>query len=152
MTNPFVTFNYATFVARYPEFAPVPEGTAVLYFNEATLYLRNDGTGPVTSPTFQLMMLNMLTAHLAWLAGWGRGAVPITPSGVVGRIASATEGSVSVSVENNYAPGSAQWFQQTPYGAAYWQATAPYRQMRYVPGYTFEFQRGPVPSYGRWRR
>ena len=37
--------------------------------------------------------------------------------------------------ENLYPPGSAQWWQQTKYGAAFWAATSQYRGMRYVPGH-----------------
>jgi len=42
-----VQFNYDRWLARYPEFSQVPQPTAQEYFGEATLYLRNDGTGPV---------------------------------------------------------------------------------------------------------
>ncbi|KWU25595.1 hypothetical protein AS149_29810 [Burkholderia cenocepacia] len=51
---------------------------------------------------------------------------------MVGRILSATEGSVSVSTEMNVPAGSAQWFNQTPCGAAFRAATTAYRMMRYV--------------------
>lgn len=136
--NPFVTFDYAKWIARYPEFAdpggsqPVSQATAQEYFNEATLYLNNDGQGPVRNATYQLMYLNMLTAHIAAL-----NAPPATggaASTLVGRISSATEGSVSVSTENSYASGTVQWYQQTKYGSAFWAAMLPYRQWRYNPG------------------
>ena len=55
------------------------------------------------------------------------------PSPLVGRITSATEGSVSVSTQFDVPPGSAQWFAQTLYGAEFWTATAAYRTMRYLP-------------------
>ncbi len=126
-------FSYSAWVARYPEFAAVPEATAEAYFSEATLYLSNDGGSPVpdTKAAVQLMLLNMLTAHLAQLNWTPSGA---QPSQIVGRIASATEGSVSVSADLTIQAGSAAWFTQTKYGLAFWQATAAYRTARYRPG------------------
>ena len=55
-------------------------------------------------------------------------------AGLVGRISSASVGSVSVSTENAGATQSASWYQQTQYGSTYWAMTASFRTMRYVPG------------------
>jgi hypothetical protein len=126
-----VTFNYDLWIATYPEFAYIAAPLAQSYFDMATLYLRNDGTGPVLDPTVQLTLLNMLTAHLAKLF-----APPATggiPSGLVGRISSASEGTVSVAAEFPMNPENA-WFLQTSYGAAFWQATSAWRRATYVPG------------------
>lgn len=143
-----VTFSYDAWIARYPEFdpsnansvQPVTSGTAQAYFNEATLYQANNGAGPVCDATQALTLLNQLTAHIASLnaANVNGTAAP----NLVGRISNASEGSVSVATENDYPPGSAQWFQQTKYGAAWWQATAGFRTFRNV--------RGPiaVPAFG----
>src|SRR5262249_37816262 len=60
------------------------------------------------------------------------GALP--NPGTVGRVASATEGSVSVTLEMPNQPAAAAWYLQTPYGASFWAATALYRTARYVPG------------------
>jgi hypothetical protein len=65
-----VQFNYARWIARYPEFSQVQQPTAQEYFGEATLYLRNDGTGPVRDAETQLRLLNMLTAHIAALIAY----------------------------------------------------------------------------------
>ncbi len=124
-------FDYPTFIARYPEFSSVTSTLAQAYFNEATLYLANDGSGPVTDPVQQLTLLNMLTAHIAALNSGVNGQ---TPSGIVGRISSASEGSVSVSSDMGGVPGTAAWFVQTKYGFNYWQATASFRTFRYVAG------------------
>lgn len=123
-----VTFNYAKWVARYPEFASVSEPTAQAYFDEATIYLRNDGSGPTSSPTVQLTLLNMLTAHIAarYAVIDGKSA-----SDLVGRISNATEGSVSVQADMDAVPGTAAWYMQTKYGADFWNATAAYRTFRY---------------------
>jgi len=133
-----VNFDYTTWVTRYPEFAspggaqPVAESLAQQYFNEATIYQANNGAGPVSNATTQLTLLNMLTAHIAALNAASAGGVPASP--IVGRVNTASEGSVSVGAENNYPPGTVQWYQQTKYGSAWWAATAQYRTMRYRPG------------------
>lgn len=131
------TFSFPAFAARYPEFAGLDQGLASLYFSEATLYLRNDGTGPVQDAGQQLVLLNMLTAHIAKLNALNPDGS--SASGFVGPITSATEGSVSVSSGLVVEPGSAGWFAQTSYGYSFWTATAPYRQARYVPGPARQF-------------
>lgn len=126
------TFDYPGWVARYPEFSQVAQPTAQAYFNEATIYHANDVSGPVRDATVQLMLLNMVTAHIAQMNAVINGQPAPT---IVGRISQASEGSVSVTSEySTNVPGQMAWFIQTKYGAAYWQATAPYRTMRYRPG------------------
>lgn len=126
------SFDYATWVATYPEFSTVTQAQATAQFNVATLFLNNTDTSPVTDLAVRSTLLNMVTAHLVKLF------VPINgvaPSGLVGRVSSATEGSVTVSTDyakaNTY---NEAWWNQTPYGAQYWAATVAYRSMRYVPG------------------
>lgn len=127
------TFDYNAWLARYPEFTTVSASLANQYFTEAGLYLNNTGSGPVADTPTQLMFLNMLVAHIAKL----NAVVENIPSSdLVGRIANASEGSVSVQAQADLAPGSAQWFAQTKYGFAFWQATARFRKMQYVPGFT----------------
>jgi hypothetical protein len=129
-----VSFDYQKWIARYPEFCSIQEPTAQAYFDEATLYLRNDGTGPVSDETQQLVLLNMLTAHIAKLNATINGQAP---SGLVGRISSASEGSVSVGIDAGSLPGSAAWYAQTRYGFAFWQATRAYRTAHYRPSVRF---------------
>ena len=128
-----VTFSYSAWVARYPQFNYVSPDLALLYFNEATIYCRNDGGGPVPTAALLSTFLNMLTAHIAQISAPVE-TDGVTPSSLVGRITNATEGSVSVATAySGDSPGSAAWYNQTPYGAAYWAATAPYRTMRMIP-------------------
>lgn len=134
-----VTFDYAGWVARYPEFAAVTQPLAQSYFDEATIYQANDGSGPVKTAAIQSTLLNMLTAHIAAL--YAAAAPGVSP--LVGRISSATEGSVSVNVEMETTINSA-WFMQTKYGASYWQATAGYRTMRYRVGCGSFFNQWPA--------
>ncbi len=130
------TFNLTAFLARYPEFTPAASYTGVnstngpLFFGEATVYWRNDGSGPVIDPITQQTFLNQLTAHVAMLA---IGTVQSPASGLVGRISSAGQGSVNVSADYSGTPGTLAWFNQTSYGAAFAQASAAYRTMRYRP-------------------
>ena len=87
----------------------------------------------------------MLTAHIAKLF-----APPTTggSGGLVGRINSATEGSVSVQAAySNKVSEQMAWFIQTQYGAMYWSATAPFRRARYVGNLRGRGTVGP-PGYG----
>jgi len=156
-----VTFDYAAWILRYPEFSAVQEPTAAEYFNEATIYWRNDGTSPCSTTAIQSMLLNMLVAHIA--AIYSQSAGDQTPGAAkdasvpVGRIASATEGSVTVAFDSG-APPSEQsaFFMQTKYGFSFWRATAQYRTMRYIPGQLqaggFPGARGLFPARGAgWR-
>lgn len=127
-----VSFNYANWVALFPQFTYIGPDQAQQWFNLATTYCRNDGGGPVTDPNMQTTLLNLLTAHIAQL--FAPNPNDQSSSNLVGRISNASEGSVSVATENNYPPGSAQWYQQTKFGSAYWEASKPFRTMRYLPG------------------
>lgn len=123
-----VAFDAAVFKARYPEFAAVSDVTLSACFTEAGLYLSNTDTSPVQNVGRRLILLNMLTAHVAFIGGLLGTDGQARP---VGRLASASEGSVSASFEN-LTPGSASWFQQSQYGAAFWQSTTNLRGFRYV--------------------
>lgn len=128
-----VAFQYQLWAKRYPELAPsVDEMLAGMYFTEATMYCDNTQCSPICDEAQRLMLLNMLTAHIAAL----NAALNCQPSSpLVGRISNASEGSVSVQteLEGELASGSRAWFAQTKYGLAYWQATSQYRTARYVP-------------------
>src|SRR6266496_3563481 len=115
MMGVIVTFSYEAWVARYPEFIGIPSGQAQAFFNEATLFHRNDGGGPVSTAAIQSTLLNMVTAHIAkrYITVNGQPA-----SDLVGRITNASEGSVSVASEmGDVASGTKAWWMQTKYGA-----------------------------------
>lgn len=123
-----VVFDPAAFKARYPEFAAVSNATLGAYFTEATLYLSNADNSPVQNITRRAIYLNMLTAHVGYIGG------ALSADGMprpVGRVSQAGEGSVSAAFES-LTPGTAAWFQQSQYGAAFWQATNSLRSFRYV--------------------
>ncbi|HDI3034397.1 DUF4054 domain-containing protein [Cronobacter sp. EKM101R] len=126
-----VTFDIEAFCERYPQFSRVCDPLLNAYFVEATTLLDNTDCSPVQDIAERAVLLNMLVAHLAELNGGagGKGA-----SGLVGRVASASEGSVSVSTGDVPTSAASWWYLQTPFGAAYWNATAKYRTFRYHPG------------------
>ena len=143
-TIPPIVFDQSGFVARYPEFGALSSAQLLSYFNEAGLYCANDTCNPAFNVGVLPTLLNMVTAHIAWLNAPRDGSgvpaqVGAPASPIVGRIANATEGSVSLATQNDYPPGSAQWWQQTKYGAAYWQASASFRTMRYAANPTRVF-------------
>lgn len=141
-------FDYTVWLARYPEFdGAVGEARAALLFAEAgALYLDNSDASPVQDVSHRLMLLNMLVAHLAAIGGALEAGGK--PSGLVGRVSSATEGSVSVSTDMGGLPGSYAWYAQTPYGLTYWQATKSLRSARYVASSPYMFE--PTRSWP-WR-
>jgi hypothetical protein len=124
------TFVYASWAARFPEFAATVSSSqaADLFTNEAGLYLDNTDSSPVPDIPTRTRLLWLVTAHLAQLA-YGSALKPLGP--LVGRIDSATQGSVSVTAKYPDQAGLAAWFAQTPYGAEFWVATAYLRQFRY---------------------
>lgn len=126
-----VVFDNAEFVALYPEFATVANVALVMNFGLASLIVDNSCCSVVSDANVRMGLLYLLTAHLTALA---QGVAGQAPSGIVGRVADATEGSVSVSAE--YASEVSQsmaYFVQTRYGALFWQLTLPYRTMTYIP-------------------
>ena len=129
-----ISFDYNIWSARYPEITGVSPDLAAAYFAEAQLYCDNTDTSPIPE-TERALLLNMLVAHIARLT-------TMSSAGIVGRISSASEGSVSVGIEY-LQPGTGQWFNQTTYGAAFWQATAKYR--------TFQYSAADVRSFEPFR-
>lgn len=125
-----VQFDYTSWVATFPQFASLSQTQVVNgALPLAETYHANDGSGPVSSADIQTNLLNLMVAHVCQLLYGINGQAP---SGVVGRISNASEGSVSVGTDFPTTPNNA-WFLQTQFGAMYWQMTAVYRNMRYIP-------------------
>ena len=135
-----VAFDYPTWAATFPELANVNPAQAGMYFSFATLYFQNAGwQGSLPQAP---ALLNLLTAHIAFLFAprdaqgnpSSTGTVP--PPAIVGRISSATQGSVTVQTdfEANSGSPSQGWYEQSRYGLAYWAATAQFRTAVYMPG------------------
>ena len=83
--NPIV-FDPAAFVARYPEFAGLTTAQLNAYFAETGLYCVNATWNPAYGAGVLGLMLNMLTAHIAWLY-----APRATPEAVSARLEKACE-------------------------------------------------------------
>lgn len=132
-------WSQSAFLEAYPQFRAVPGPTLQAQFEIAGIYCRNDGTSPIRSATLQTTLLFMLTAHLLQIGFGPNGEGAIAGGkgapGLVGRVSSASEGSVSVSTDMPSNPNSA-WFMQTPFGANFWQATSNWRRGYYRPGPT----------------
>lgn len=123
-----VVFDVTSFKTRYPEFNAVSEAKLQACFTEATLYLSNADDSPVTDLIRRALFLNMLTAHIAYIGGSLNADSMPNP---VGRVSNASEGSVSIGLDFA-TPGTAAWFSQSQYGAAFWQATLSLRRFRYI--------------------
>ena len=128
-----VIFDPAAFKLRYPEFSSVDSALLQQYFTQATIYLDNTDFSRVSDLAVRAMLLNMLVAHIAFLYSGANGQ---SPSGLVGRIDSASEGSVSVHADMPGVTANSAWYMQTKYGADYWNATAPFRTFQYISGHS----------------
>lgn len=125
-----VEFDVEEFRAMFPKFSDETKYTDEYLtgeFDQAVVIVGNDdatSVAPYDPPKVLLRktLLYLATCHLATLAD--------DPDGVVGRIASASQGSVSTSFDllksasNSYA---SQWWSQTQCGARFWLLTARFR-------------------------
>lgn len=121
-------FDWATWSVLYPALVArgVTQAYATALFNgPAALLLNNTDCSPIVDIPTRTSLLYMVVAHLAFLEGPGS-------SGLVGRVSSASEGSVSVATDYGTQSASAAYWLQSPYGAQYWQASAPWRVFQYV--------------------
>lgn len=127
-----VTLNFDAWIAQFPEFSnTVSEVQFQLWLVVATTLHRNDGGGPVSNVQSQTVLLSLALAHLCFIY-LGTNTQPSAQ--VVGRINSASEGSVAVTTDYgaNVSQSEAFWT-QSKYGALYFQMTSVYRVMRYIP-------------------
>lgn len=127
-------FDYAKWTAMFPYMAAVPEVVADGFFTVAELLFANDDCSPIQDTDKRLVFLNYIVAHLARLAGYPVSAGgSAQPDGMVGRISSATEGTVSIDSDYGSVRNSQAWWIQTQEGATFWQMTIALRTARYVP-------------------
>jgi hypothetical protein len=149
-----VVFNSGEFLAIFPEFTNINSGAPSALqnnFNLATLQLDNSCCSRVSNANTRQSLLYLLTAHITALA---QGTDTQPASGTVGRVASATEGSVSAQLDMGSSTSqAAAYYQQTTYGAQFWQATVRFRtfyvaaapRRNYGP---FPYFNGPGVEYG----
>lgn len=136
ITRGEVQFNYSEFTTAYPEFAVAPAANSAacaMNFALASLNLENCCGSPVQDANVRQALLYLLTAHVTFLFT-PCGANNSSPQGIVGRIDSATEGSVSVHADfPQPSDGSLAFLSQTKYGAQFIALTASLRTMHYIP-------------------
>lgn len=157
VTPGVVTFDSGEFLAAYPEFTGVGTGLLQANFNLSTINIANCCGSPVVDPVVRQALLYLLTAHITFLF------TPCLannqqPPGIVGRISSATQGSVSLAADFPQTPESA-WFNQTKYGAQFWAMTAVVRTMHHIPAPhqcggvlgPFDIGDGPGWNNGGWQ-
>lgn len=126
-----VVFDPAAFKVAFPAFATVADGLLVADFGIAELFLNNSCCSVVKDAPTREKLLNLLVAHIATLL---QGANGQPPSGLVGRVDKAAEGSVSVSASYVAEMSMSEaYFAQTQYGVLFWTVTARFRAMHYIP-------------------
>lgn len=143
-TTPPVTYSYTDWIANFPEFSGCSPAQGQSYFNRAAVIFANDTCNPAYAAqgaTNFKTVFYMLVSHIAWLnaprdASGNPSAAGQPASPIVGRINSASEGSVSVGADMgdaNAGSPSQAWYMQSKYGAEFWAATALQRAAVYVP-------------------
>lgn len=119
-------------VDKFREAYPSAKGTDTQLNNafiKAGMLLRNDKHSCVCNLAEREMLLFLLVAHMDMLqSNIDEG------NSAVGRASSASEGSVSVSLDYGTATNGEKWYTQTPYGAEYWALTSRYRSFLYTLG------------------
>lgn len=127
-----VTLDIPKFRAMYPEFSNITDVQLPFLFSQATDYLNNTEFSLIDDVVKRERLLYLMMAHLAYLRfGNNKGS---GGSGLVGRISSASEGSVSVSTDLGQVEFRYSWYAQSPYGLDFWEATKVYRMANYYPG------------------
>lgn len=123
-----VVFVIAEFRALYPSIKATDE-QLVMFFSIAEGFLDNSECSVVKDLEQRKYMLYLLVAHMAALNQQTEAG-----NAVVGRLATATEGTISISLDYGTMGNNERWYLQTPYGAMYWQLTKRYRSMLYRLG------------------
>ncbi len=121
-----VEFDVNEFKVLYPSIKLTDE-QLINCFAKAEINLNNTHCSHVESLKERKILLYLLTAHYAVLQSRIESG-----NDAVGRVSSATEGSVSASFDYGQVSQSAAWYLQTPYGAEYWSMTKKYRSFLYV--------------------
>lgn len=129
MAEGVVEFNVAEFREMYPTITVqvATDAQLEMFFLEAELLFNNTPQSCVKDLKKRKIYLYLVVAHLATLQSQVDAG-----NMLVGRLSSASEGSVSISSEYGTLGNSEKWWVQTPYGAKFWQMTAIFRTSLYV--------------------
>lgn len=142
MADNVVEFDVAEFREWYPNIKAT-DAQLEMFFLEAELLFNNTKNSCVEDIKKRKIYLYLIVAHLATLQDQ-------IDSGntLVGRLSSATEGSVSVSSDYGTLGANEKFWAQTPYGAKYWALTAPFRTSHYViTNFSMPVDRRGYPSW-----
>lgn len=123
-----VVFDPVEFRALYPTIQ-ANDDQLEMYFEMAETFLDNTKCSVVKDLGARKRLLYLLVAHIATLTGQAEQG-----NNVVGRVSSATEGTVSISLDYGTMGNNERWYLQTPWGAMYWQLTKKYRSAVYRLG------------------
>lgn len=129
VTRGIVQFDPTAFKSAFPAFATLDDAVLTANFNFATLQLNNSYGSIVQDVNTRAQLLNLLTAHITALLNGVNGK---PPTGTVGRVANATQGSVSVQLDFRTDSEAAAFYAQTTWGSLFWQLTVVYRTFRYA--------------------
>ena len=113
----------AAFKAAYPEFQEVPDAVLARYFRYATRIVNNSKCSKVPCCE-RITLYELIIAHYAF--SFGRGA------GATGQVTSASQGSVSMSVQALSMGQFADPWLTSQYGTLFWEMTEKYRTFEYV--------------------
>lgn len=112
-----VTFDADDFKEYHPQMEDADDDVLQALFGSACLLLDNTENSIVEDLTERKLLLYLLVCHLYCLSQRG--------GDTVGMLTQASEGGVSATFAGLT---NANWYQQTQWGALYWQATAKYRR------------------------
>jgi hypothetical protein len=159
--NAVIAYDDADFKSLFPEFGNCTSQQGQSWFLQASTMCDNSASNPLIrqggGTNWMLQQaLYYLTAHLGYLSAprdqdgnpTGQQGAMAAPQ-VVGRISSASQGSVSVQTDMQATGGtfSQAYYMQTKYGAAYWEMTKALRTFQYYA--TPTIVPGPRPGFGR---
>lgn len=127
MSNVFV-FDPDAFKLAFPEFKNYSNEQLTYFFESIEGLLDNSETSCISLKNRKLWYW-LLVAHKAEL----QNRITSGNTGLVGRISSATEGSVSISTDYPMGSGAMeQWLKATPYGAEFYAKTSPWRTALWI--------------------
>lgn len=125
-----VSFDPDAFKAAFPEFSTISNPVLSANFSFAELQLNNTCRSAVCNAALREKLLNLLVAHITQLRNGINGQAA---TGAVGRISYAMEGSVMATIDMGTTVYGQAYYNQTQWGAMFWQSTAFVRSMRYIP-------------------
>lgn len=129
-----VALDVDYFARRYPTINVSDADLLQDYFDESCMFVNNTDSSIVSDVGERKILLHLLMAHIAALNGFDSPDGSDVSSGLVGRVTSATEGSVTVSTDYGASISEQQaYFLQTPFGADFWAKTKKYRSFMYIP-------------------